>query len=621
VIADEKHKFIIVLGHESSGTRLIADTLAHATGFEYDDGENKTDLHGKLIDSFLTKTVHRWWENPHDIAYDKSRITRRSLPHGGLDDTELKNTLIGHATGRAFLDPSPLINGLKRVGYDVRIVLTVRDRSVSIHSKCREHTHGNGDLAATEMDHAMDIMQTVLLRHHDNCFVCSYEALMALGAPYLQKLYAFLDIRSDYCPVLKDGNRKYLPEYTGDRSALRAKSIFALRLGVVTRPDEHQWGGDLRALRSAKEGLAELGIQVRMAQTAAEVTDCNFVFLSNTCIDQRRNAQMLLERGVPFGLFGFHEDFLAYYPQSLGFTEYVSHCLQGDEENGVKLRIEDLWENPEVFNCYNHEIPLDIRNNIPVMEAATVCVASSYREAETMRRDCPSCNTGVVFWNIPFLRQANEYSEEFLELVGLAKGEYILQVGRLETRKNQLGTVLASANLDIPVVFIATKGYQNWYDLLVVNAAAKYRKAPTLLISEEYPSQIVGGKMRIIQMPRGQLLSESCLFSAYRNCGLHVHPAFWEAPGYTYLEAAKVGVPTVASEWGTLQDYCVFGSKDKFMNDRFSYVRPYDLPQIERAIRQNFGRQVSKGFSHPIFERSEQDVARDILHCILDHTV
>lgn len=616
----EKHKFILVLGHESSGTRLIADTIAQATGFDYDDGENKTNAKGELVDSFLTKTVHQWWMTPETIQYDTSRISRRSLPHGGLDNTEIELKVGNQALGRDFLDPLPLLDGLKKAGYDVYAVLTVRDRNVAVHSKCREHTGGDSAVANHEMDQALAITQSVLA-HHDKCFVCSYEALMTLGAPYLQELYAFLGIESDYRPVLRDGNAKYIPEYKQSGKALRSKSVFSLLVGIASRHNEHQWGGDLRALRSAKAGLEQLGIQVRMAQTAAELTDCDFVFLGNTCNDQRRNAQVLLNENLPFGIFGFHEDFLAYYPQSMGFTEYVSLCLQGAEENGIEPRIEDLWENPHVFNYYNHEVPKNILYNVSVLKAATVCVAASHREARTMQRDAPGCKTEVVFWDIPFMQQLGDASDEFLEFTGLARGEYLLQVGRLETRKNQLATVLATKDLDMPLVLVATKGYQSWYDLLVVNAGAKYRKAPTLLISEEHPTQTIGGEMRIIQMPGGRRLSEQCLLSAYANCGLHIHPAFWEAPGYTYLEAAKVGVHTVASEWGNLADYCEFGGNDACMGDRFTYVCPYNLPQIEAAVKQNFGRTVKKDLAHPIFERTERDVGKDILHCLVTHAM
>lgn len=615
---EEQYKFIIVLGHESSGTRLIANTIARATGYDYDDGENRANERGELVDTFLTKTVHHWWMHPEAIRCDHDRITRRSLPHGGQDNTELRLNVSGEPTERAFFDPRPLIDGLKRAGYDVRVVLTVRDRSVAINSKCREHTGGDRALAGAEMDRAVAIMQSVL-DHHDQCFVCSYEALMTLGMPYVRELYAFLGVDSDHRPELRDGNPKYIPEYTGAGGTLRAGSMFAFKLGMVTRKDEHQWGGDLRALGAAKDGLEQLGVDVQMARSAEELTDCDFVFLSNTCIDQRPNAETLIAHGVPYGLFGFHEDFQTYYPQSMGFVEYAAFCLQGHEENGVKYEIEALWDNPAVFNALNHPVPDNIQNNIPVMEHAAVCVASSHREARTMQRDCPPCKTGVVLWDVPTLGQTDDYADEFLQLTGLAKGEYILQVGRLETRKNQLATAIATADIDVPLVFIATKGYQDWYDLLVVNAGAKYRKAPTLLISQEYHSQLIGGEMRILQMPGGERLSERCLLSAYQNCGLHVHPAFWEAPGYTYLEAARLNVPTVASEWGTIQDYCLAGTDDETMDGRLTYVCPYNLRQIEQAVRENFGRQLDNGYHHPIFDRTPRDVGRDLLRCLIDH--
>lgn len=375
----------------------------------------------------------------------------------------------------------------------------------------------------------------------------------------------------------------------------------------------------MRALETVQEGLQSLGVAVKAGKMAADVLDCEFVFLSNTCMDQRANAKVLSDKGIPFALIGFHEDFVAYYGMSMGFAEYVSMCLKKLDEDGVKLAVDDLWECPERIAYYGQPPPRSILLNVPVMREARFCLVSSHREARTMKRDCPASRPEVVFWNAALCDESDDYSDEFLEIIGLSRGEYILQVGRLETRKNQLASVLATRNLDVPLVLVATKGYQNWYDLLVVNAAAGYRKAPTLLVSEEYPTQIVGGNTRIIQMPGGRPLSEQCIRSAYQNCGLHLHPAFWESPGYTYLEAAKIGVPTVASEWGTLQDYCEFGGHDKYMRDRFTYVCPYDLPGIERAVKRDFGRQVDKDYTHPIFKRTQEDVAREILQCLQKH--
>ena len=42
------------------------------------------------------------------------------------------------------------------------------------------------------------------------CFVFSYEAFIFLRKDYLSLLYKFLDVESDFMPLLKDGNKKYL---------------------------------------------------------------------------------------------------------------------------------------------------------------------------------------------------------------------------------------------------------------------------------------------------------------------------------------------------------------------------------------------------------------------------
>jgi glycosyltransferase involved in cell wall biosynthesis len=611
-----KPKFIVVLGHESSGTRLVAETLAKATGFDYDDGEDELDEKGELARTFLTAPVQAWWDDPSKIVCDHSRISRRSLPHGGKDSAPIRKALGEHVQTRVFVAPVPFIRALLDAGYDVYAVLTVRDKTIAVNSKRREHTAGSHDVAEEEMEEATRIL-TEVLETHPRCFVFSYESLMALGAPYLQSLYRFLGVESDYMPELRDGNIKYVKPWIVNADSPGAE----FSVGIVTRKDEQKWGGDLRALKSARDGLDAMGLDVRMAPEPSHLLDCDFIFLNNTCDDQRSNMRLLKEAGKPFGLIGFHEDFLAYYPKSMGFTEYISLCLQKLDEDGIPLRIEDLWENPEVFNYYNHGLPKNIFYNVPVMREAVFCLAASDIEARTMKRDCPSSRVETVLWDVGLCSNIEAVYDDFLELTGLSSGEYILQVGRLETRKNQLATILATKDFDAPLVLIGTTGYQDWYELLVVNAGAKYRKAPTIYISQQHPTQHIGGNMRILQMPGGERLPEHCVVSAYQHCGLHVHPAFWEAPGYTYLEAARIGVPTVASAWGTLQDYCRFGNNDPFMKDRFTYVCPYNLPEMEQAIRQQFGRKVDRDYRHPIFERASADVGKEILAYLVKYVI
>src|SRR5690606_22921445 len=102
------------------------------------------------------------------IIRDHSRITRRSLPHGGFVDIDKQNEL---ALNRTFFDPIPLISGLKEAGYEVLVVLTVRDHTIAVNSKYREHTQQHLEVARTEMDRAVSLMNDVLVSH-EQCFVC-----------------------------------------------------------------------------------------------------------------------------------------------------------------------------------------------------------------------------------------------------------------------------------------------------------------------------------------------------------------------------------------------------------------------------------------------------------------
>src|SRR5262249_28259494 len=122
------------------------------------------------------------------------------------------------------------------------------------------------------------------------------------------------------------------------------------------------------------------------------------------------------------------------------------------------------------------------------------------------------------------------------------------------------------------------------------------------------------GSLRILQMPQGQKLPQPLLISAYQNAGLNLHPAFCELPGLTCLEAAKLGVPTVASEWTTLRDYFTDPVTHAYtLDDRITYVSPYHISAITDKIQEQFGKKIDKHFDHPLFHRTKIDVARDFL--------
>ncbi len=386
-----------------------------------------------------------------------------------------------------------------------------------------------------------------------------------------------------------------------------------MKISFITRPNEKtKWGGDLKTIHAIRDGLRALGCAVHLAPSVMDLPASDFVFLTNTCLDLRNDRKIVQLQGMPYGVIGFHEDTIKFFGPAFGFYHYVRSCLDGAVDDGVDFSIEALFENPHLIHYYAMPPRKSNLVNYEVLKDAKVCIANTETEAKTMLRDCPSCNAQVVPWAPGFAEDfEREATGEFLALTGLKSREYILQVGRFELRKNQLGTILATKDLDLPLVFIATKGSYEWYEAACMEAIQKWRKGPTLILSQTLPEG-QSGSLRVLPMPGREKLSTSMLQSAFAHAGLHLHPAFYELPGATYFESAILGVPTIASTWTTIDEYFL----DPKLDERIEYSLPYDLPRLTQLVHKKLGQTFPLEPLHPIFRRTKVDVAKEILRSI-----
>ncbi len=387
--------------------------------------------------------------------------------------------------------------------------------------------------------------------------------------------------------------------------------FLTMKIGLITRSGaEMLWAGDLKALQVIQEGMQELGVKADLIFELPSISEYDFLFLSNTCFDLRPKYNALKLHNKRFGLIAFHEDVEKYKPTQEGFFRYVQGCIEGT------YQIESLWENREVFFPLNQKVFLDPSVNLDILKEAEVCIGSSPTEVKTLQKDCPECRAKSVFFTSGFAEKEVSPNESFLELTGLTSKQYILQVGRFDLRKNQLASILATKDVDLPFVFIATMTTHFDYEKTCLMAIAKYRQAPTLIVSQMIPSMQVGN-LRILQMPEKKILSPEMLLSAFSHAALHLHPAFYELPGYTYLESAKLGVPTIASVWASIGDYFTDEKTGEYTLDgRIDYVLPYDLVSMEKLVHKKLSETYLPNPSHPIFHRTSRDVAADILACI-----
>jgi hypothetical protein len=363
-----------------------------------------------------------------------------------------------------------------------------------------------------------------------------------------------------------------------------------MKIAIISRSNHDvKWGGDLRALELIHQGMLEIDVEARLLPNIYDVTDEDHIILSNTVHDLRGDSAIASLMQKSYSVIGFHENFIQYFGAATGFYTFVALSAGGEEDLGIPLSIEMLKENPDIAYYYAAPPKKCGLVNFSVMQNAKACIANSPTERATMLRDCPSCNAQSVFWPPGLATDfSHDFSDDFLKITGLKSKEYILQVGRLEFRKNQLATILATKDLDIPLVFIATKGNLSWYEEMCIKAAMLYRKAPTIIVAQAI-APIERGAVKVIPMPEGKKLPIKTLQGALFHAALNLHPAFQELPGFTYLESLKLGVPTIASSWTTINDYL----QGDCMDGLIQYSAPHDLKTIERLVIDMLGKKIS----------------------------
>ena len=166
----------IITGPECSGSSFIAQVVAHACG----------------VDS-----VFQQWDGRGQLGEigDKIIILHRSQPYGPECD---------FISLREF-------EGMYE-GYELRFILTTRDRSISAvsNSKRRNRTP---ELQAEHEQRALTIMREIMASDH-RFFVWSYETFMFLRHSYLQQLYlTFVETDTPFYPPdcsIVDANKKYV---------------------------------------------------------------------------------------------------------------------------------------------------------------------------------------------------------------------------------------------------------------------------------------------------------------------------------------------------------------------------------------------------------------------------
>ncbi len=340
-------------------------------------------------------------------------------------------------------------------------------------------------------------------------------------------------------------------------NSIPTRRASTMRILFQNRPNTFaQRGGDTVVIERLKDGLERKGCHVVVDTDGSQLpTDFDLVHIFNFAVPDltKAFAENAKRHGVPFVVTTLYEDLPLFHNQSHAVANRLVEYWQRRQDrawlSGQSLEIHRIQSAPHFDNTWS------ARNS-----AALFCNGSA--EGRALSRDYPGLSNIVevkLGHEIGPRHSAALFEEQY------KVRDFVLCVGRFESRKNQLMLLKALEDSDIPVV-LASGGfsYQPEYDQAVRNFQRK-------------------GKTIILDRVSAEMLS-----SAYAACRIHALPSWYELPGLVSLEAASYEKNVVVTRNGTAEDY--FGNKA-------FYCQPWDEDSIYNAVIAAFYAPVTDGLA------------------------
>lgn len=344
---------------------------------------------------------------------------------------------------------------------------------------------------------------------------------------------------STAAPLAEDSNPEEIVE--SNRSGSETKP---LRVLIQNRPGTFsQRGGDTIVIEHTTEQLKKLGVDVTIdIEMKEDPRNFDIVHLFNFATPDltRKLGERAKQAGVPFVVTTLLEDLALFHNQSHAAAEVLIEYVRRGQDRDVWRKYEGVW---------NRIQPAEGFDNRWLGEHAAALITNGSRESQTVRRYHPSAQR-VVEVKLGHEVGAQGDPELFYRTYGVK--DFVLCVGRLESRKNQLMLLKALEDSLIPVVLV---GGGFTYQPEYAQAVSSFKRAGRTLVL-------------------GRLEPEM-LAAAYAAARVHCLPSWYELPGLVSLEAASYGCAVVVTDNGTSRDY--FG-------DCAHYCEPGDESSIRKAI-------------------------------------
>lgn len=334
-----------------------------------------------------------------------------------------------------------------------------------------------------------------------------------------------------------------------------------LRILMQMRPNAlMQRGGDTVVMEKLAAGLRARGIDVTVdVEGRANPRDYDIVHLFNFALPEHTKglAMRAYEAGTPYVVTTLYEEVSRFHNQSGAVAASLIEYVKGGQSRS--------WWAANKIDPAN--IPASgTFDNRWTAEHAAALFTNGTQESKAIRRDYPEASS-LVEIKLGHEVGASGDVESFERAYGVK--DFVLSVGRFESRKNQLMLLKALEDSDITVVLCGGGfTYQPEYDRAVRNFK---RQGKTIVLDRISP----------------QMLS-----SAYCAAKVHALPSWYELPGLVSLEAAHHGCNVVAADSGTTPDYfgdlafyCDPGQEKSIFNAVMAaYFSPLQTGLRERAM-------------------------------------
>ncbi|RMD87922.1 MAG: glycosyltransferase, partial [Candidatus Dadabacteria bacterium] len=346
-----------------------------------------------------------------------------------------------------------------------------------------------------------------------------------------------------------------------------------MRVLMQNRPTAYeQPGGDTVVMDRLKEGLEKRGVYVDIDLTGeADISKYNLVHLFNFATPDytRMLARRAYEKGVPYVVTALCEDVASFHNQSHVCAEFMKEYVRRGQDREWYVSSKPDYKAIESSGSFDAGW---------IAENASAVFVTGAKEGQVIKRLYPN-TAPIKVVKLGYEVRMEGDPNLFINRYGVR--DFVLCVGRLESRKNQLMLLKALEDVSLPLVLIGGDfSYQPDY----AQAVRLFKRSGETLVLGRLP--------------------EEMLASAYAAAKVHALPSWYELPGLVSLEAGFYGCNIVACNRGTIYDY---------LGDRVFYCNPEDEDSIRRAVLMAFQRPNQSGLKEVIMENTWDKAAEKTL--------